>query len=232
MTLSDWLRIVHPTLAVIMVYPLLGIVIYQAWLTRQRRLQTIAGEKSKIPAGSGFAHVQLGRWLAGGVTGLALLGLTHPIFKTILKNQTWQKMPGQVIFIVLMFAATIGSLALLYRAKGERWRIMFATLTSAGLIILGSQDGVFRLSEEWYISHYYYGITAAILMIVSLTILPEIHRHLSWRRLHVGLNIIALVLFLAQGITGTRDLLGIPLSWQEPTVFGCNFVKQVCGTPP
>jgi ABC-type multidrug transport system permease subunit len=232
MTFSDWLRIVHPTLAVIVVYPLLGIVIYQAWLTRQRRIQTKAGEKSKIPAGSGSTHVQMGRWLAGSVTGLALLGLTHPIFKTILKNQTWQKMPGKVIFIVLMFAATISSLALLYRAQDKLWRAIFAGLTSAGLIILGSQDGVFRLSEEWYISHYYYGITAAILMIVSLTILPEIHRHLSWRRLHVALNIIALLLFLAQGITGTRDLLGIPLSWQESTVFGCDFVKQVCGTPP
>jgi Protein of unknown function (DUF4079) len=214
------------------VYPLLGIVIYQAWLTRQRRLQTTTGEKSKIPAGSGSAHVQMGRWLTGCVTGLALLGLTHPIFKTILKNHTWQKMPGQVIFILLMFAATIISLTLLYKAKDKRWRATFATLTSAGLIILGSQDGVFRLSEEWYISHYYYGITAAILMIVSLAILPEIHRNLSWRRLHVALNIMALLLFLAQGITGTRDLLGIPLSWQEPTVFGCDFIKQVCGTPP
>nr|WP_322744216.1 MULTISPECIES: hypothetical protein [unclassified Coleofasciculus] len=30
------------------------------------------------------------------------------------------------------------------------WRGIFATLTGAGLVILGSQDGVFRRTNEWY----------------------------------------------------------------------------------
>jgi membrane protein YdbS with pleckstrin-like domain len=232
MNLTDWLRIAHPVLAVVIVYPLLGIVVYFAWQTRQRRLQTKTEVKSKISPVVGLEHVTLGRWLTGAAVGIALLGLTHPIFKTIIKNQIWAKAPEKVIFIVLMFAATIGSLALLYRAKSKVWRMVFAALTTMGLIVLGLQDGVFRRLDEWFVSHYFYGTVVAVLMVISLTILPEIYRHLSWRKLHITLNTIALLLFLSQGITGARDLLEIPLSWQEPTVFGCNFTNQTCGAPP
>lgn len=211
MTFSDWLRIIHPLLAVVAIYPLLGIVMYFAWKTRQRRLETKAGVKSKISPQAGLEHVAIGRCLTGTAVGVALLGLLHPIIKTIIKKQVWQTAPGQVIFITLMFAATIGTLLLLYRAHSPTWRSTFATLTSGGLIILGSQDGVFRRDNEWLISHYYYGITVAILMIVSLAILPEIYRNINWRRVHIALNSIALLLFLIQGITGVRDLLEIPV---------------------
>jgi Protein of unknown function (DUF4079) len=211
MTFSDWLRLVHPLLAVVVIYPLLGVVIYFAWKTRQRRLETKSGVKSKISPQAGLEHVSIGRWLTGTATGVALLGLLHPIVKTIIKKQVWQAAPGQVIFILLMFAATIGSLLFLYRAQSANWRAIFATLTSAGLIILGSQDGVYRREAEWFFSHYYYGITVAILMIVSLAILPEIYRNLRWRRIHIILNSIALILFLLQGLTGVRDLLEIPV---------------------
>jgi hypothetical protein len=210
-TFSDWLRIIHPLLAVVLVYPLLGVVMYFAWKTRQRRLEVKAGVKSKISPQAGLEHVAIGRWLTGTAAGVALLGLLHPIVKTIVKNQVWQTAPGQVIFIVLMFAATIGSLRFLFRAHAPTWRATFATLTSGGLIILGSQDGVFRRENEWLVSHYYYGITVAILMIVSLAILPEIYRNINWRRVHIVLNSIALLLFLIQGITGVRDLLEIPV---------------------
>jgi membrane protein YdbS with pleckstrin-like domain len=232
MNLTDWLRLAHPVLAVTIVYPLLGIVMYFAWQTRQRRLETKAGSKSKIAPTAGLEHVTLGRWLTGAAVGITLLGLVHPIFKTIIKNQVWTKAPGQVIFIVLMFAATIGSLAFLYQAKSKEWRMIFSTLTSMGIIVLGLQDGVYRRLEEWYASHYFYGTVIAVLMVISLTILPEIYRHLNWRKAHITLNTIALLLFLSQGLTGARDLLEIPLSWQEPAVFSCDFAHQTCGAPP
>ena len=62
----------------------------------------------------------------------------------------------------------------------------------------------------------------------ALAALPEILRDLRLRRLHVMASVLAAVLFLMQGATGTRDLLEIPLSWQKPAVYGCDFVLRSC----
>ncbi len=61
----------------------------------------------------------------------------------------------------------------------------------------------------------------------SLAIVQDIYqdRRNRWRTVHIVLNSIALLFFIGQGITGTRDLLEIPLSWQEGTVYKCNFDK-------
>ena len=87
-------------------------------------------------------------------------------------------------------------------------------------MILGFQDGVYQNTENWYKSHFYYGITAALLMIFALAILPEIYKDRSnrWRKIHIALNCIALLLFVGQGITGTQALLEVPLDWQKPYV--------------
>ncbi|NMG08814.1 DUF4079 domain-containing protein [Brasilonema sp. UFV-L1] len=233
MELADFFGLIHPAIAVFFVFPLIGIVANFAWATRQRRLQTSASGKSKIPPVVGVEHRQLGNWLTGAVVGLTLLGLAYPIGKNIIKNQLWNKDIFQVIFILLMFAATITSLIFLYRAKQPLWRGVFATLTGIGLVVLGCQDGVFRRTNEWYWSHYYFGITAAELMIFSLAIVPDIYKDRSnrWRIIHTILNCIALLLFIGQGMTGTRDLLEIPLSWQEPYIYKCDFVKKTCPTP-
>jgi hypothetical protein len=67
-------------------------------------------------------------------------------------------------------------------------------------------------------------------MLFSLGAQPEIQRDLRLRRLHVSANVLAAVLFVVQGITGTRDLLEIPLSWQKSTIYSCNFTARTC--PP
>jgi hypothetical protein len=132
----------------------------------------------------------------------------------------WQKDRFKVILIGLIFVATIASLILLYQAKTRLWRGVFASLSSVGLIVLGAQDGVYRKTEQWYFSHYYYGITAAVLMIIFLAILQEIYQDRThrWRTIHIVLNTFALLLFIGQGVTGTQSLLEVPLSWQEPYV--------------
>jgi len=233
MAVIDITRLIHPAIAVVVVFPILGIVLNYAWQTRSRRLQVKAEGKSKTPPLAGPEHLRLGRWLTGAVVGVALLGLAHPIFKNILVNRVWQDSPFKVAWIVLMFAATIAALVCLYRASQRLWRGIFATLAGMGLVILGAQDGIFRRTNEWYISHYYFGITAALLMIFSLAIVPEIYRDRAnrWRRVHVALNCFALLLFVGQGITGTRDLLEIPLSWQEPHIYQCDFENQTCPSP-
>ncbi len=209
---SDFLALIHPVLAVVVVFPIVGMVVNLAWQTRQRRLQTVGGGKSQIAPVVGREHVQLGHWLTSTVVGVTLVALAYSIVvKSFIENQLWSKNPSQVIFIVLMFAVTIASLVFLYRARQRHWRGIFATLTGMGLVILGCQDGVFRRTNEWYWSHYYIGITAALLMVFSLAIVEDIYKDKSnrWRNFHIILNCVALLLFVGQGFTGSRDLFEI-----------------------
>lgn len=230
MEIKDIIWLLHPAIAVGFVFPLIGIVAHRAWQTRQRRLQILAEGKSKIPSITGPEHLQMGRWLTGSVVGLSLLGLATPIFSKILDHQTLLKEPFRVGFVMTTFAATIASLVFLYQAKEKGWRSTFGVLTSLGLIVLGSQPEIYRRDSEWYGSHYYYGIAAAILMIISLAIVQEIYqdRKNRWRTVHIVLNCMALLLFIGQGFTGTRDLLEIPLTWQKPYVQ--QLYEQHCET--
>jgi MFS family permease len=232
MEIKDAILLLHPVLAVIVVFPLIGIIINRALQVRQRRLETVASGKSKIPPAVGQEHVQLGKWLTGSVVGIVLIALVNDVFGNIIDKQVWVKSPFQVIFLGLLIAATIASLYLLYQAKQPNWRGIFATLSGVGLVVLGCQDGVYRKTDQWYISHYYYGQLAALLMIFSLAILPDIYKDKTnrWRKVHIILNCIALLLFIGQGITGTRSLLEVPLSWQEPYVQ--MLYEQKCDTKP
>lgn len=58
------------------------------------------------------------------------------------------------------------------------------------------------------------GSGVTILMVCALAMLPEIYRDRTnfWRNAHIILNCIALLFFIIQGLTGTRDLLEISLS--------------------
>jgi len=233
MEFKDFMALVHPILAVAIVFPMLGVVLNMGWQTMQRRKQIAIDTKSKIPPVVGPEHVKAGRILSGSVVGVTLLGLAYPIFEHISSEQVWSKNPFQVIFIVLMFVATVASLVMLYRATPALWRGIFATLTGTGLVILGTQDGVYRRTNEWYWSHYYIGITAALIMVFSLAIIEDIYKDRSnrWRTIHVILNSIAVLLFLGQGMTGTRDLLEIPLNWQKPYIYTCDFTNKTCPKP-
>ncbi|MBW4690695.1 MAG: DUF4079 domain-containing protein [Lyngbya sp. HA4199-MV5] len=231
MNAEDFILLLHPAIAVIVVFPLIGMVVRMAWQTRQRRLEVKAQTKSKIPPVVGAEHVQLGRWLTGAVVGIYSLGITYPIFENIQEKELLSKEPFKVTLIVLLYVATITSLVFLYKAQAKVWRGVFATLTGIGLVVLGFQDGVYRLDNAWFVSHFYYGLVAALLMVFSLAIVRDIYedRANRWRTTHVVFNCVALLLFVGQGITGTRDLLEIPPSWQKSTIYQCNFDKASPG---
>ncbi len=218
MTAEQFSLLIHPTLVVIGVFPLIGIVSYFAWETRQRRLQIKTGEKSKIPPLVGKNHVEIGKWLSTAVVIVSLIGLARPIItKNIIKNTLWSTNTFQFIFLILIFLFTIITFILLFLARNKLWRGTFATLSGMGVLILGCQDGVFRRTNEWYWSHYYYGVIVTLLMIFSVAIIDDIYRDksLKWRNIHIILNCLALLLFLGQGFTGTRDLFEIGL-WSPP----------------
>ncbi|MER3433563.1 MAG: DUF4079 domain-containing protein [Leptolyngbya sp. ERB_1_1] len=232
MALKDVILLLHPILVVVVVFPLIGIVTNRALQVRQRRLQVAAEGKSKIQPVVGQEHVKVGDWLAISVVGVTLLALANDIFGNIVDKQLWSKAPFQVLWIAALLIATIASLFFLRKAQQPRWRGIFATLTGMGLVILGCQEGVYRKTDQWYISHYYYGMTAALLMIISITIVQSIYKDRSnrWRTVHIVLNSVALLLFVGQGITGSRALLEVPLSWQEPYVQ--QLYEQQCETKP
>lgn len=229
MDFKDTILLLHPIAAVIFVFPLLGVVLNRALQVRQRRLSV---DKSKIPAVVGPEHVELGRWLAASVIGIVLLALANDVIGHMIENGVWNKDPFKFVLIGSILVAAIASFALLYQAKSKLWRVVFASLSSMALIILGSQDGVYRKTEQWYISHYYYGITASVLMIISLVLVREIYQDKThrWRTLHIVLNSIAVLLFVGQGITGTLSLLEIPLHWQKP--YAQKLYEFQCDTKP
>ncbi|MBW4481978.1 MAG: DUF4079 domain-containing protein [Tildeniella torsiva UHER 1998/13D] len=224
----DLLRLLHPFLAVTVVMPLIGVAVYFAVQTRQRRLAVADKTKTAISPVVGKEHVRVGQWLAGAVVSLVLLGLAHPIFKTLLRENVWAEDPFRGVFVVAMYAFTLGALVLLYRSSSRVWRGTFATLTGMGLWLLGMQPGVFRRGYEWQVSHFYLGMAAAMLMIFALATLPEIYKSKRWRLAHAALNTVAVLLFISQGVTGVRDLLEIPLHWQEPFIFQCDFENKSC----
>lgn len=227
LNLVDWLRLLHPILAVTVVFPLLGIVVSRAVLTRSRRLAS-SDDRKKIPTNVGPEHVQTGHWFAIAVVGLYLLGCARPMVAFWLKQQAWSQTPLQLLLVLLTYGITLGALWGIFKAANQRvWRLTFAGLTAIGLLVLGWQEGIFRRDNEWFISHFYFGLVATLLMVFSLAILPDIYRDRSqtWRKIHLIANTVAVLLFIAQGITGTRDLLEIPLSWQESTVYACDYDK-------
>ena len=75
MTAVDWLWILHPLMAVVLIYPLIGMVLRLGVQTRARRQKT----NPKLPPSVGRSHSDLGRWLAAAVVGIVLVALTVSI---------------------------------------------------------------------------------------------------------------------------------------------------------
>ncbi|MBE9195686.1 DUF4079 domain-containing protein [Synechocystis sp. LEGE 06083] len=230
---KDAWALLHPAIAIIVVFPLLGIVLNRALLTRQRRLATKAGEKSKIPPVVGTEHVAIGKYLTMAVVGVTFLGLAYPLFSKFINENMISQEPLRIFFVILLFVLSIVSFVFLFRSKTKLGRGIFAVLTGMGLVLLGCQPEIYRRGHEWFVSHFYYGILAALLMIFSVATIQDIYqdRQNRWRNAHIIINSLALLLFIGQGITGTRDLLEIPLHWQASYVYQCDSVSKTCPQP-
>lgn len=230
MTTIDWFWIVHPVLAVLLVYPLLGMVVRLAWQTRQRRLAGV-----KHPVTVGRDHSDLGRWLAAAVVLIVLVALTV-VIATKTSAAEFAGGAGRAAQLLMVLVGTIASLVALLRCKAAPLRFSFSLITWIGVLSLGAQPEVWRLSDNplsaaFWQSHYWAGVAVTGLMLLSLAARPEILRDLRFRRLHISASVLAALLFLAQAISGSRDLLEIPLSWQKPAVYSCDFSIRTCPTP-
>ena len=223
----DWLWILHPFLAVVLVYPLIGVVVRLAVQTRARRLQN-----QKLPVTVGRDHSDLGRWLAAAVVLLVLVALSV-VIGTKAPLVQFEGGLARAIQLLLVLFGTIVSLLALWRCTRPGLRLAFSLITWAGVLGLGAQPEVWRLSDNpftpaFWQSHYWAGVGVTGLMLFSLGARAEILRDIRIRRLHVTANVLAALLFLTQGLTGTRDLLEIPLSWQKSTIYRCDFNAKTC----
>ena len=223
----DWLWILHPFLAVVLVYPLVGVVVRLAIQTRARRLQN-----QKLPVTVGRDHSDLGRWLAAAVVLLVLVALSV-VIGTKAPLVQFEGGLARAIQLLLVLFGTIVSLLALWRCTRPGMRLAFSLITWAGVLGLGAQPEVWRLSDNpftpaFWQSHYWAGVGVTGLMLFSLGARAEILRDIRIRRLHVTANVLAALLFLTQGLTGTRDLLEIPLSWQKSTIYRCDFNAKTC----
>lgn len=219
--------ILHPALAVVLIYPLSGMVIRLGLQTRQRRMGA-----SKIAISSGSEHTDLGRWLSAGSVLLVLVAL-GVVIATHEPISAFRGGAPRAIELMLVFVGTCICLLSLWHATSPPMRLLFTLLTWIGVISLGAQPEVFRLSDNpfqlaFWQSHYWSGIAFTGLMLFSLGARPEILRQLRWRRIHIAANLLAAVLLVVQGITGTRDLLEIPPMWQKPALQACDWSTFRC----
>lgn len=225
----DWLWILHPFLAVVLVYPLVGVVVRLAVQTRARRLKN-----QKLPVTVGRDHSDLGRWLAAAVVLLVLIALSV-VIGTKAPLAQFEGGLARAIQLLLVLFGTIVSLLTLWRCTRPGLRLAFSLITWAGVLGLGAQPEVWRLSDNpftpaFWQSHYWAGVGVTGLMLFSLGARAEILRDIRIRRLHVTANVLAALLFLTQGLTGTRDLLEIPLSWQKSRIYRCDFNAKTCAS--
>ena len=138
--------------------------------------------------------------------------------------------PSQLLIVLL---GTGASLVALWRSKAAALRLSFSLITWVGVLTLGAQPEVWRLSDnplspEFWQSHYWAGVAVTGLMLFSLAARPEIRAGPSPAptACHgVGVGGVA---FCDAGHHRTRDLLEIPLSWQKPAVYACDFDLQRC----
>ena len=223
----DWLWLIHPVAAVVLVYPLLGMAARLGLQARARRLG-----QAKPPPQTGQDHADLGRWLTSTVVGSVLIALVV-VIGTKVPPASLPAEAGRLGLLALVALGTAVSLACLWRVRAAAYRACFALLCWVGLIGLGLQPEVWRLGDNplepaFWQSHFWGGIGLCGLLLLAMAAKPETQRSPRWRRLHVSATVLAAVVFLAQGISGPRDLLEIPLHWQKPAITACDFAAQQC----
>ena len=232
MTPIDWFALLHPVLMVLFVYPVVGATIRLGILVREKRLG-ITQQPVQVPA----EHSDHGRWLASGVVVAVLIAL---LYSFVSRYQADPAAFGggatRLLQLLLAAAGSLASLLALWQVRSPLGRASFALLCWAGLLGLGSQPEIWRLSDNpftgsFWASHYWAGILLTGLLLGTTAARPEIQRTLRLRRLHVSAAVLAMLLLAVLAITGTRDLLEIPLSWQKPAIFRCDFKARTCALP-
>ena len=195
LTSHDWFGLIHPVLMILFVYPVVGATIRLGILARERRLQ-INPIAETVPV----EHAQHGAWVTGGMLVAVLIGLTHSLRETGL------------VPLLLAAAAVLFSFGRLLSTRAIWQRLLWGGASWSGLLLLGLQPEVKRLSDipwsPWFWqSHFWMGLLLCALMLCSTAMQSLIGRKASIRNLHISLNLLVALLLAMQAISGTRNLL-------------------------
>ncbi|MFM7086023.1 MAG: DUF4079 family protein [Cyanobium sp.] len=229
MTALDWFSLLHPVLVILFVYPVVGATIRLGILVRERRLGV-----TQQPAAVHREHTDHGAWVTAGVVVAVLIALVYSFLSRAWDPaEPFQGGAPRLALLLLAAAGTLAALLALLRVRRAALRASFALLTWAGLLRLGGQPEIWRISDNplssgFWSSHYWSGVLLSGLLLFTLSARPEITRRPRLRRLHLALNLLVMVLLAVQAITGSRDLLEIPLSWQKPLIYRCDPVARTC----
>jgi len=186
-----------------------GATIRLGLLVRERRLG-ITKQLAAVPV----EHSDHGRWLTVAVVLVVLIAFVYSFLKAWFDPALAFSGGLQRLALLLLVAAgSLGSVLALAQVKRSPLRAIFALLTWAGVLGLGSEPEIWRLSDNpfsagFWGSHYWSGVLLTGLLLFSLAARPEIHSSVRMRRLHVTCNVLVAILLAVQAISGTRDLLG------------------------
>jgi len=233
MTAIDWLALLHPVLVILFVYPVVGATIRLGILVREKRLG-ITRQSDLVPV----EHAAHGAWVTGGVVVAVLIALLYSLLAHGLSSGSL--LSGGLLRLLplgLVAIGTVVALLALLRVRRAALRASFALLCWAGLLGLGSQPEIWRVTDNpltggFWSSHYWSGVLLSGLLLFTTAARPEITRMPRLRRLHLLLNLLVMVLLAVQAITGSRDLLEMPLSWQTPAILSCDPLARSCPSPP
>lgn len=233
MTAIDWLALLHPVLIILFVYPVIGATIRLGILVREKRLG-ITRQPDLVPV----EHAAHGAWVTGGVVVAVLIALLYSfVVHAWAAGAAVSGGLPRLLLLGMVAAGTLVALLALMRVRRAALRASFALLCWAGLLGLGSQPEIWRLSDNpfsagFWGSHYWSGVLLTGLLLFTTAARPEITRMPRLRRLHLGLNLLVMVLLAVQAISGSRDLLEMPLSWQTPAILSCDPLARSCPKPP
>ena len=201
----NFIHLIHPLLAVIAIYPLVGMVVLIGQQTRDRRRG-----KSVMPPTLGNQHAMLGMVLANAVVVLVLVGLAADLTSHSPSLLTDIGLYRSVV-LSMGFAGTGACLLSLSLARTMPARLLMAIVTWIGVITLAAQPEIGGglenpLMLRFWQGHKWPGVVLTGSLLLSLGIRPEISREMNLRRAHLGLGVFTVLLFVAQAVTGIHSL--------------------------
>ena len=180
---------------ILFVYPVTGATIRLGILARERRLK-INPIADTVP----MEHAQHGAWITGGVLVAVLIGLSHSL------------VGAATGMVLLLGVVTLIGYSFLLRSSLIWQRLLAGSICWAGLLTLGLQPAVERLSDQpwtrlFWQSHFWIGWALCGLLLSSTAIQPLIGSSNRLRFWHVGTNLVVALLLAMQAISGSRNLV-------------------------